>query len=93
VGVSDRIFRLQPYGKISEFRYVVLTPEPTDVDKVSAAWAYAIRYTAKGLDLPDHEAALQLLLQRHPSWQLIESLTPSIPINLVLADTDLPEVT
>ena len=91
MGASDRLFRLQPYGKVAPFNYVVLTPVAVDVDTVSAAWAYAIRYTAKGLDLPDHEAALQKLLERHPSWQLIQSIVPSIPINLALADTDSPD--
>lgn len=91
MAASERLFRLQPYGRFTPFNYVVLTPEPVDVDTVSAAWAYAIRYTAKGLDLPDHEAALQMLLKRHPSWQFIESTVPAIAINLALADTDTSE--
>jgi hypothetical protein len=50
-----------------------------------------VRYTAKGLDLPDHEAAAHLLHQRHPSWTIVESQVIATGVNLALADQDTPE--
>lgn len=47
---------------------IILTPEPIADETMVAAWTYALRFSAKGLDLPDYEAALELLIKRHPSW-------------------------
>jgi len=41
--------------------------------------------------LPDHEAALALLTERHPSWQLIHSQVQNIPVMLNKAELDKPE--
>jgi hypothetical protein len=93
--MADRVFQLQAYGSHpkhpTEFQYVVITPESIDPQSVQAAWSYAVRYTAKGLDLPDHEAALKLLHQRHPSWTIIESAVRQTGVNLALAEQDNPE--
>ena len=86
-----RIFVLQPYGGVANFNFVVITPEPTEPAKVTSAWSYAVRYTAKGLDLPDHEAALNLLKERHPSWEIIQSFAYPIGMNLSIADKDVAE--
>ncbi|MBK8032062.1 MAG: hypothetical protein IPO91_30240 [Chloroflexi bacterium] len=87
----DRIFMLQPYGKVTNFFYVVITPKPTDAALVTAAWSYAIRYTARGLDLPDHQAAVAMLKQRHPSWEIMETKVIPTAINLAAADQDVAE--
>jgi hypothetical protein len=93
--MADRVFQLQSYGHEPHapkpFQYVIITPEPVEAKVVQAAWSYAVRYTAKGLDLPDHEAAAHLLHQRHPSWTIIESAVQSIGVKLALADQDTPE--
>lgn len=86
---EDRIFIL--HGWQSKERFVVLTPEPITVAKVQNAWSYAVRYTAKALDLPDHNAAMKLMLERHPSWQVVESLCPNVQIDLSKADDDTPD--
>jgi hypothetical protein len=95
--MSNRVFQLQPYSRgTREFNYVVIVPEYVSGDAaqlVQAAWSYAVRYTAKGLDLPDHETALQLLSERHPSWTIIQSRCHSIAIDLSKADQDVPETT
>ena len=90
--MENRVFILQPYARKGEpFYCVIITPEDTPDDVVTAAWSYAVRYTAKGLDLPDHEAALQLMLERHSSWQAINAAPRNIPVNLQKADDDVPE--
>jgi len=90
----DRVFALQPYGKTEPgFQYLVLLPEGVNdgAHLVRAAWAYAVRYTAKGLDLPDHDKALKLLQQRHPSWTIIPGRCITTPVDLTKADDDVPE--
>lgn len=93
--MTARIWQLIPYGNNKELRrsfiYHVLTPEPVEQARVQAAWAYALRHTAKGLDLPDHDAAIALMLERHPSWQLIEGRVGQAPVAMGLADQDEPE--
>ena len=91
MSMIDRIYALQPYNRENDFRYVVLLPEPQPNEVVIAAWAYAVRYTAKGLDLPDYEAAFKLMLERHPSWEIIESRCMAVKIDLSKADQDIPE--
>ena len=88
---EQRIFNLSPYGGSVQFNFVVITPENTTTQTVQAAWAYALRYTAQGLDLPDHEAAINLLKERHPSWTIVESKIHAVAVNLALADQDEPE--
>lgn len=94
--IARRVFVLQPYQspvtrERESVRFIVITPEDTDPAVVQAAWSYAVRYTAKGLDLPDNEAAAKLLLDRHPSWTLVESMPHTINIDLSKADEDRPE--
>lgn len=91
MSTNFQVFALQPYGGRNPIAYTVITPEPASVEVVTAAWAYAVRYTAKGLDLPDHDAAIQLLLKRHPSWRVVNSTVSPITVNLNLAEQDIPE--
>lgn len=89
---TDKVFQLQPYGGASkEFQCIVVVPETVSIEMIQAAWSNAVRYTAKGLDLPDHDAALKRLKERHPSWNLIFSRCHTIPIDLSKADNDIAE--
>lgn len=88
-----RIFNLLPYQKNPRIRVdkVLITPADIDPTAVSAAWSYAVQNTAKGLELPDYDAAVKLMLERHPSWQVIDSQMVSAAINLNLAIKDVPD--
>jgi|GEM_PF-2515395 len=90
--VISQVWQLQPYAnRDPQFKYAVITPEPIEQPVIMAAWAYALRHTAQGLDLPDHQAALQLMMERHPSWQVVEGQAQAVPVKLQLADQDEPE--
>jgi hypothetical protein len=69
----------------------VLTPDTVTEETVMAAWSYAIRYSAKGLDVPDYEAALKLFQQRHPSWQYFPTDVVNVWYKAEKADSDTPE--
>ena len=56
-----------------------------------AAWTYALRFSAKGLDLPDWDAALELLIQRHPLWQVIGRHARIINPDLTKTANDISE--
>lgn len=88
-----KIFYLQ--GATREDRHAVIavaiTPDSITTDKAIAAWSHAVRYTAKGLDLPDYDAAILRLLERHPSWKAERTQPLQAPYNGLEADNDLPE--
>jgi hypothetical protein len=88
--VLSQAFMLQNYGGRAQ-EYIVITPTPISQEIVAAAWSYSVRYTAKGLDLPDHDAAAELIGQRHPSWQILKTPAIGIAVNLALAEKDEPE--
>ena len=88
---QPRIFALQAYGGRLPLFYTIVVPEGVQPQEVSAAWAYAVRYTAKGLDLPDHDAAVQLLVKRHPKWQVVATGVQTVAVDLNQADKDNPE--
>lgn len=70
---------------------VVLLQDNVSVEKVEAAWAYAIMYSAKGLTIPDYNAAIELFKSRHPSWEFVKlDVLVSNP-DLSKADGDTPE--
>jgi hypothetical protein len=81
------------YGGIrkDEVYAVVALPEVTEADVVTAAWAYAVTFSAKGLNRPDYEAALELFKKRHPSWQILGRKFSRIELVLSKADDDIPE--
>jgi hypothetical protein len=91
VEAVDRVFNLRNYGNSQPSSYIVITPEHTATEAVRAAWSYAVRYTAKGLDLPDYEKAAELLAKRHPSWTVLQSRLVDVPVELAKADSDVPE--
>jgi hypothetical protein len=89
---TDKVFQLLPYGRsTAEFHCIIVVPEAVSSEMVQAAWSNAVRYTAKGLDLPDHEAALNRLKERHPKWAVIRSLCYPATIDLRKADDDIAE--
>jgi hypothetical protein len=88
----SRAFLAQSYNT-GTVEAVIITSEPVSLEVVIAAWSYAVRYTAKGLDLPDYKAAVELLKSRHPSWHVIQSATLPAHVNLAVADNDKPENT
>lgn len=89
---TDKVFQLQPYGRSNtEFHCIVVVPETVSIEMIQAAWSNAVRYTAKGLDLPDHDAALNRLKERHPKWVVIRSLCYPVGIDLSKADKDIAE--
>jgi hypothetical protein len=67
---------------------VLVLPEPVEWEKVSAAWAYSLRHTARGLDVPDHEAAIKLRVERHPKWQVIPLERGLLMVTPKLSDAD-----
>ena len=70
---------------------LVLTPDTVNEETAMAAWSYAIRYSAKGLDVPDYEAALVVLQQRHPAWQYFPIDVVNVWYKAEKADSDTPE--
>ncbi len=87
----DRVFNLRSYGNSKPSSYIVITPEHTPFASVRAAWSYAVRYTAKGLDLPDYEKAAEMLAKRHPSWTIPRSQLVDVSVELAEAEKDMPE--
>lgn len=87
---GNQIFILQPYQR-NPVQLTLITSTSTDPIIVKSAWSYAVRYTAKGLDLPNYDEAVKLLLKRHPSWKVIHSIPVTVPIDLNVADDDEPE--
>lgn len=63
--LGDNFFDVNPSHDIVG---VVIIPEPVTADIVGAAWTYAVRYGADGLDLPNYQRAIEILMERHPTW-------------------------
>lgn len=83
--------RSRSIGHPDQIIGIIITPDTVGQETVTAAWSYAVRYSAKGLDLPDFEAAGKLLLQRHPSWQCIAGPVPDITYSSSSAENDKPD--
>ena len=79
-------------GRKDDLMAVIIVPEGTQAAVIEAAWAFAVTYSAKGLNIPDYDAALVLLKKRHPSWELIGYEFTPIRLNLAKASEDIPEV-
>lgn len=77
----DRVYMLyskQAHGQ--DVCCIVVLPEETIIHQVRASWSYCIRWTAKGLDVPDYPAALKMMKERYPSWQFIETNNKVSPV-------------
>lgn len=86
-----RVFNLVGVRNNAPFKAILVSPELVDFLDVTAAWSYAIRYTAKGLDIPDYEAAVKMLMQRHPAWKIfVGEDVASIGYDPQAADSDKP---
>ena len=70
---------------------LIITPEDMDAKRVTAAWSYALRYSAKGLDVPDTDAAVKLMLDRHPSWRFESRKFPDVWYQPSTAENDKPD--
>lgn len=74
---------LGDFGRAKSYRKEpvahLILDQPRRFEEVVAAWSYAVRYSADGLDVPNYPKALELLRQRHPSWVIVD--TPTIPIS------------
>jgi len=70
----------------------IFTPDELPARVVIAAWSYALRYTAKGLDVPDYDAAAKMLVKRHPTWRF-EKTIPNAECwySPEMADDDKPD--
>jgi hypothetical protein len=70
----------------------LITPDDVDREKAITGWSYAVRYTAKGLDVPDYEAAARMVVQRHPTWQCFAGPeVDGIWYSASHAENDIPE--
>lgn len=86
--MTDRVFIVKGVPHAHEFRGIILVPESVPTDAVIAAWSNAVRYTAKGYDVPDCVAALALIAQRHPDWHISPHPIVTIDYNPTKADID-----
>lgn len=85
---ADARLRLQ----VEDIIGYVLVPDTVTDEAVRHAWSYAVRYSAKTLDVPDYAASAQLLMQRHPSWQAVISTPPAfIFYQSAYAEGDKPD--
>jgi hypothetical protein len=87
---NSRVFTAKGAGKDrNEIIGIIILPDNTEMNVVSAAWSYAVRYTAKGLDVPDYAKAGHLMIERHPTWQFIKGgVVLPAAYNPELADGD-----
>lgn len=68
--MAERVFIVKEVHGHPQYRAVIITPASVENEAVVIAWSHAVRYTAKGLDLPDYDAALVSITQRHPDWHV-----------------------
>lgn len=87
--MADRVFIVKGVRHDPQFRAVILVPETVPPAEVIAAWSNAVRYTAKGYDVPDCDAALAAVSQRHPDWRI--SPHPIVTIDYDPAKADIDE--
>lgn len=72
---------------------IVIIPYEVNSEVVSAAWSYAVQFTADGLTLPNYPDAVALLLERHPTWTAAITKGYTIGFNQERAMTDIPDAT
>jgi hypothetical protein len=107
VGLQDRVFLLQGdrqvllgedfFGPSRGTVAVVIIPDDVRTEVIVAAWSYAVRYSADGIDLPNYQAAVELMMQRHPTWIAAATKGYTISFDAESAELDfeepLPEAT
>ena len=70
---------------------VLITDDTTTPETVRTAWSYAVRYSAKGLDVRDYDGAITLMMSRHPSWQFEKIQIGEAWYDSQIAENDQPE--
>jgi hypothetical protein len=91
LGEPSKLFVILGGQHSDDVHAVLSLPEVTDAEIVIAAWAYAVTFSAKGLNRTDYDAAVELLKKRHPNWQVLGRGFTKIGLNLAKADDDIPE--
>lgn len=84
------VFVLQAY-RDRNLQFAFIADEKDTTETVQAAWTYALKHTAKSLTEPDHEAAIAMMLDRHPSWEQVRLYPHPINYKDETADKDKPE--
>lgn len=72
---------------------VVIIPYEVDANVVQAAWSYAVQYGADGLSLPNYQNAVEILMERHPTWHAGVTDGWKISFNPENVLTDVPDPT
>jgi hypothetical protein len=86
------LYALRQY-RSSALHATAIVPKAVSLEQVQSAWANAVKYTAKGVDLADHDAAIKRMLERHPSWGWLPQPTiPTVAVKLSYADQDTSEI-
>jgi len=103
VGLQDRVFLLKGDRRFIDgapgvgrrgshsIVAVVILPDTVRTEVIQAAWSYVVRNSADGLDVPNYHAAVQLLMERHPSWQAGVTKGYTVSFDFNSADEDIPD--
>jgi len=86
--MERRVFVLTGVHHQPEFRVTLLTDEKVTNAAVVAAWSSAVRYSAKGYDVPDYEAAIARMLAKHPTWKIFTESIATIQYDPAKADEE-----
>jgi hypothetical protein len=84
--LGDEYFQISPYQHF--IVAVAITPEDVTGEVVGAAWTYAIRFGADGLDLPNWERAIEIMMERHPTWEVYTTKGYTLRYDFVSAELD-----
>jgi transcriptional regulator with XRE-family HTH domain len=89
LSAKTRAFVLR-YGRTTE---TVLVATPTEIPRqdVQKEWVHALRHTARGLELPDYDAAIKLMSDRHPDWMIVKTQVQDVEYDPDI-ETEEPEV-
>ncbi len=87
--METRVFVLRGVPHSPDFLVTLLTAENTNHEIVIAAWSSAVRYSAKGYDVPDYDAAIKRMIDKHPSWQVLREPIVTIKYDPTKADDDI----
>lgn len=84
--MADRAFILKEVHGHPQYRAVIISSDSVKDDEVVIEWSHAVRYTAKGLDVPDYDAAIASIAQRHPDWRVSQHPITTIAYDPSKAD-------
>lgn len=89
--LGDDYFQVSPYDH--QIIAVAITPQDVTGETVGAAWTYAMRYGADGLDLPNWERAIEIMSERHPSWKIYSTKGYTLRYDFVSSELDRQDPT